>query len=1216
MARKPDEKFDMTRDEIERLAEAFKKEEFRKLFAEYAEEISNPESRKKYEEDIAELERERGVDVKFVHPHPGYVLRTCADGAKKAFVNVAQNDAIEKASFDRRASNGAPGMHWNIPHSFAPPREDRDKSGAKCAVFDVVFHPDTIRMALSNAAFRRAIDSTALDGVEEQFGVRLDRSNVKTMKKLKFKGKPTATVIRKRKENVAPPPPPQAGGDGAAAADDDPLGRLPYPYDDAAAAAAPRPSQQQKKQGKEPAASAAAPPGSARATAGGGVSGAAAAAAEYAVPKYTIVNQYQADISDFACNLASGGASATATGNRPRALVVDVSLPLLGSAAGVTLDVLERKLSLRSDAPARYALDLPLPYAVDEAAGSAKFDKRRRCLVVTLPLLAPAKPHLAATADGGSDDGSSGIAIAPMTPPVDAASLAVGAGVAAPVDGGDGHDVLSNGQRPDLGCAAAAGDSPTPGMLAGRHASPILGDEHGRAAASTACVAGAAASCERATACAEGSWRAPAASGRSGDAASARAADGAASSGDSAVLDAAGGSSQRQQQQHDKPAGAAAAALDTGHSNGGSDVALTSVQHAGRAAAGQLPDADQAAPLGCCPEPAAAAATTAVASASSASVKYIAPPFNYDQEDSTVTFVIDVPNIKRDSFRIAVTPEPAAAAAAIALSPGSPAGVGCAAGGCGDGEARSGGGGFVATFRSVGSGHFPMHYSLAVRFPAGCVLERDLVDVDVSARNAVLVLHKASGCAGSWPQFWSGSSPEEVAEDTAEVKQFVTQETLQAELDELDKRCQAARQTEAAATAAFTKATTLSLDVKSLQDECLSINITELDVAHPATSAAGATADGEEDDITTLPSPEIIYTKEPPKDLQGILKKNASSSSCQTVSESSDGPDDVIGQSVSEQARARSASGGSSEGADESLESSDENNAAALKQRKKAVTFNDHVDETAYQPTAAVTMLHQTLKNKRKRQKKKEDRKHHAVVVAEGRRRRRNSSSGSITTDEEDAVAAAMVAAARGNSSSGSSSSTKTSGTGNAASRRSQRSAAVAPAATPAATPAAYCNGSHVRDHADSTSSDIDLLLADVSADGSTSDATATVVDVTITVDNGCKPGVAGDISIATADAAKKAVPTDRGTPNGPLGQNRSAGEHGLNVSGRQPSPGIKVGSGEREPCHIDSDDDDTSRPPDRGDGRPAKGEGLPFNEHATKCLFDFRNSIIYELDE
>lgn len=64
------EKVDISRDEVNRIGEALKHEEFRKMFVEYCEEITDPENRKLYEKEITQLEKERGIDVQFINPEP------------------------------------------------------------------------------------------------------------------------------------------------------------------------------------------------------------------------------------------------------------------------------------------------------------------------------------------------------------------------------------------------------------------------------------------------------------------------------------------------------------------------------------------------------------------------------------------------------------------------------------------------------------------------------------------------------------------------------------------------------------------------------------------------------------------------------------------------------------------------------------------------------------------------------------------------------------------------------------------------------------------------------------------------------------------------------------------------------------------------------------------------------------------------------------------
>ena len=366
----------VTEEELERLSKALKNEEFRKLFAEYADEISDPENRKRYEEEIAQLEREKGVDVKFVHPNPGYVLKTSVDGTTKTFVNVCCSENIGKPTCENKvAPDGKRGLAWRLPHSFAPVRDDVDKKGGKCKVIDFVVHPDTYRMGESNGRFREMLHDTMSDSIKQQFGLQIDQKNLKLLQ-MKFKGTPTATVIRSKQEgakNLAKPDP------------DDIMNKFPYPYGEAGAG-----DKHEKKHNvtekktktlltKETSPS---------------------PDAEFTAPMYTVKHRRHVDMKDF-----YSGPGIVATDTCPKELVVEVELPLLKSAAPVTLDIFEKRLVLQSTEQAKYKLDIALPYAVDENEGCAKFDKAKRKLIITLPVipaLTETKPMLN---DCGSVDG-------------------------------------------------------------------------------------------------------------------------------------------------------------------------------------------------------------------------------------------------------------------------------------------------------------------------------------------------------------------------------------------------------------------------------------------------------------------------------------------------------------------------------------------------------------------------------------------------------------------------------------------------------------------------------------------------------------------------------------------------------------------------------------------------------------------------------------------
>merc|ERR1719420_1364571 len=190
-------KLNLSKNEINRIENALKDKEFVKLLSEYANELQDPENRKKYEEEIAKLEEERGVSVVFINPKPGYVLKTkdLTEGCK-VFINICSDENIDKPTSKVENVSGSQGLQWAIPYSQSQPREDIDKGGEKCMVYDVIFHHDTLYLAEKDLRLRDLVHSTALDALERAFQVKCDRNNLK-FPKMKFKGVFRPTMIRK-----------------------------------------------------------------------------------------------------------------------------------------------------------------------------------------------------------------------------------------------------------------------------------------------------------------------------------------------------------------------------------------------------------------------------------------------------------------------------------------------------------------------------------------------------------------------------------------------------------------------------------------------------------------------------------------------------------------------------------------------------------------------------------------------------------------------------------------------------------------------------------------------------------------------------------------------------------------------------------------------------------------------------------------------------------
>lgn len=342
----------MTEDEVERLTKAFKDENFRKMLHDYAQEISDPENKKKYEEEIKMLEQERGNNIEFVHPTPFKALRTSVDGKQRCYVNICANDKVGKPTSSRGVSDeGCRGQYWSLPHNLHPGRQFTDRKGNKFTVYDVVFHPDTLHIARRNKRFMDLVDNTAIQAIQKSFNVTLDSNNLKEMK-TKYKGTPQPCVVRKPIPGYEPKEPSDKH---------DPLA-FPYPEE--------RTANNRQTTGAK--------------------SGDATDPINIQIqplkntwptqPKYTVKYRSYIDLQDFRCSRDS------AQSPRPKEIVVTISLPLLKSVTEVNLEVEEKRLLLESEKPA-YRLELPLAYSVDEEKGEAKFNKQKGQLTVTLPVL-------------------------------------------------------------------------------------------------------------------------------------------------------------------------------------------------------------------------------------------------------------------------------------------------------------------------------------------------------------------------------------------------------------------------------------------------------------------------------------------------------------------------------------------------------------------------------------------------------------------------------------------------------------------------------------------------------------------------------------------------------------------------------------------------------------------------------------------------------------
>lgn len=103
-----------------------------------------------------------------VTPRPGFVAKTRSATRRgaKVFINICQHEAVDTPQPMEAGEDGS--VPLRIPLSLGPPREDLDKDGELCTVYDVVFHPDTVTNSLADTDFRQLMLELSLYQIKQK----------------------------------------------------------------------------------------------------------------------------------------------------------------------------------------------------------------------------------------------------------------------------------------------------------------------------------------------------------------------------------------------------------------------------------------------------------------------------------------------------------------------------------------------------------------------------------------------------------------------------------------------------------------------------------------------------------------------------------------------------------------------------------------------------------------------------------------------------------------------------------------------------------------------------------------------------------------------------------------------------------------------------------------------------------------------------------------
>jgi len=297
-------------------------------------------------------------------------------------------------SFSREPDpNDASVERVRIPLSLGPSRNDLDKSGEPCIVYDVVFNTEVMDQALHAKEFKDFLVGLGMGWVMEKGGGGLDvKNNCEVKLRGNYKGKfPAMQVVRAEALIEEVEPIDEGGLNGMHG------GRAHHAWDAAL----------------NPSSFSATRAAAENSNYADSFRGADGFHKEGRLPGYAKVEEVQKGVEapEYRryVDVEGGVQWAYEDGKvyqaEIQAFVVKVELPRMESANDADLDVAEDSLSL--DVQGIYELDIDLPFKVDDNAADAAWDRPKRILTLTLPLKswtakAYAKARAASVAQYGS----------------------------------------------------------------------------------------------------------------------------------------------------------------------------------------------------------------------------------------------------------------------------------------------------------------------------------------------------------------------------------------------------------------------------------------------------------------------------------------------------------------------------------------------------------------------------------------------------------------------------------------------------------------------------------------------------------------------------------------------------------------------------------------------------------------------------------------------
>ena len=130
------------------------------------------------------------ADREEIFPEPGFVVKTVDDTGRKVFINVCGHFKIQAPGSDwangvvpEAVENALANLddpeatqHLRFPLSVSDARNELDKKGAPCTVYDAVFNADGVKQAICSRRLKVFLVELVLQWIAQKYEKPLDPS--------------------------------------------------------------------------------------------------------------------------------------------------------------------------------------------------------------------------------------------------------------------------------------------------------------------------------------------------------------------------------------------------------------------------------------------------------------------------------------------------------------------------------------------------------------------------------------------------------------------------------------------------------------------------------------------------------------------------------------------------------------------------------------------------------------------------------------------------------------------------------------------------------------------------------------------------------------------------------------------------------------------------------------------------------------------------------